>query len=390
MDTIAAEVGPEAGPASAAGEVVTIRRQPPFGSSANRLHAIEVAGFDGSGVEQARAAIRLGAGAESIHLPRSALVVPDAGDDTWAKIRFGGDDAWSLIPAVMAGEPAAPTRVVIFNAVRDAVRDSELDPGRALDIVCSSMASEPADVVVSSMLRFARDSLAGHYADPDDRPGRMATVHASARVLLLSAAPGSDRQLVAFRATMSRHRRPDRADRLVVRAVPACRASARPGAHLGRRRADRHPGRRSGLIDDTVAIDRSASAEVHAARARASRPDEGAKAAAWARLTRVSELSAYELYATAEGFFLPWQHELTAPYVRRYFDEMPATATFRSGWALGRTASLAFPTAAPPAALEWAEEAVRRPDLAAPIRRSLADGTDELRRALNARAAAFC
>ncbi len=390
MDTIAAEVGPEAGPASAAGEVVTIRRQPPFGSSANRLHAIEVAGFDGSGVEQARAAIRLGAGAESIHLPRSALVVPDAGDDTWAKIRFGGDDAWSLIPAVMAGEPAAPTRVVIFNAVRDAVRDSELDPGRALDIVCSSMASEPADVVVSSMLRFARDSLAGHYADPDDRPGRMATVHATARVLLLSAAPGSDRQLVAFRATIATtDDQTELTDWLSGRSLPA---GLRLDPELTWAVVERIVtlGGDPGLIDDTVAIDRSASAEVHAARARASRPEEGAKAAAWARLTRVSELSAYELYATAEGFFLPWQHELTAPYVRRYFDEMPATATFRSGWALGRTASLAFPTAAPPAALEWAEEAVRRPDLAAPIRRSLADGTDELRRALNARAAAFC
>jgi aminopeptidase N len=102
-------------------------------------------------------------------------------------------------------------------------------------------------------------------------------------------------------------------------------------------------------------------------------------------LTQPSELSAYELYATAEGFFLPWQHELTEPYVRRYFGEIARTAEFRTGWALGRTALLAFPTSAPPSALDWAEAAVGKPDLAAPIRRSMADGTDELRRALNAR-----
>jgi aminopeptidase N len=387
MDTITAEVGEEVGPASAAGEVVTVRRRPPLGSAASRLHAIDVAGFDDSGVEQARAAIRLGSMGETIHLPRSALVVPDAGDDTWAKIRFGSDAAWSLVPGVLAGRPPAPTRVVIFNAIRDAVRDAELEPSRALEIICASMTSEPADVVVSSMLRFARDSLAGNYADTADRAARMATVNATARVLLLTAAPGSDRQLVAFRATIA------------TTADTAELSDWLSGRHLpGGLRLDPELtwgvverlvtlGGDPELIEDTVAIDRSASAEVHAARARASRPDEAAKAEAWGRLTRPSGLSAYELYATAEGFFLPWQHELTEPYVRRYFTEIAATAEFRTGWALGRTALLAFPTAAPSSALAWAESALEAPGLAAPIRRSLADGTDELRRALNARRA---
>jgi aminopeptidase N len=385
MDTISAEIGEEVGPASAAGEVVTIRRRPPGGSGADRLHAIDVAGLDAFGAEQARAAIRLGSVGESIHLPRSALVVPDAGDDTWAKIRFAGDDCWSLIPAVMAGHPLAPTRVVIFNAIRDAVRDAELEPSHALEIVCACMTSEPADVIVSSMLRFARDSLAGPYADPADRQARMATVNATARVLLLTAAPGSDRQLVAFRATIATTVDMDElADWLTGRSLPV---GLRLDPELTWAVVERLVtlGGNPELIADTVAMDRSASAEVHAARARASRPDEAAKAAAWERLTQPSELSAYELYATAEGFFLPWQHELTEPYVRRYFDEIARTAEFRTGWALGRTALLAFPTSAPPSALDWAEAAVGKPDLAAPIRRSMADGTDELRRALNAR-----
>jgi aminopeptidase N len=387
MDTITAQVGEEAGPSAAAGEVVTIHRRPPLGSGANRLHAIDVAGFDGAGAELARAGIRLGSAAESIHLPRAALVVPDAGDDTWAKIRFGGDDAWSLVPAVMAGQPPAATRVVIFNAIRDAVRDAELAPDRALEIICAAMTSERADVIVSSMLRFARDSLAGHFADPADRPARMATVNATARVLLLSAVAGSDRQLVAFRATIATTDDDvELSDWLSGVSLPA---GLKLDPELTWAVVERLVtlGGDPGLIEDTVAIDRSASAEVHAARARASRPDEAAKAAAWERLTQPSELSAYELYATAEGFFLPWQHELTEPYVRRYFTEIARTAEFRTGWALGRTALLAFPTAAPPSALSWAEDALCEPDLAAPIRRSIADGTDELRRALNARRA---
>ena len=53
--------------------------------------------------------------------------------------------------------------------------------------------------------------------------------------------------------------------------------------------------------------------------------------------------------------------------MRRYFAEIAATAEFRTGWALGRTALLAFPTAAPSSALAWAEAALEdagsgRPD----------------------------
>ena len=246
MDTITAEVGEEVGPASAAGEVVTIRRRPPHGSAADRLHAIDVAGFDDSGVEQARAAIRLGSVGESIHLPRSALVVPDAGDDTWAKIRFGRDAAWSLVPAVLAGQPPAPTRVVIFNAIRDAVRDAELEPSRALEIVCASMTSEPADVVVSSMLRFARDSLAGHYADPADRAGSDGDGERDRPGPAADRGPGLGPAAGRLPGDDRHHRRHGGADGLAVRAVAARRVAARSGAHLGGRRAAGDPRRRSG------------------------------------------------------------------------------------------------------------------------------------------------
>lgn len=66
-------------------------------------------------------------------------------------------------------------------------------------------------------------------------------------------------------------------------------------------------------------LDRSAVGRVHRARALAGLPDPGAKAVAFALVMHPSELSAYEVYATAEGFFRPEQQELTAPYVDRYF-----------------------------------------------------------------------
>jgi aminopeptidase N len=384
MDTISASVGEPAGPAAAAGESVTLRRHPPVGSAADRTHALQIAGFDGSGVEVARAGIRLGAAAESVHLPRSALVVPDSGDATWAKIRFP-DGGWSAVPAVLLGTPPAETRVVIYNAIRDAVRDAELDPALALDLVCSTVAAEPADVVVATMLRFARDVLAGPYAHPADRPARLATVAATARALLLSAAPGSDRQLVAFRATIGTNS--DRAELeswLAGRCLPDG-VALDPELTWAIVERLASLGAESRLIDDVLARDPTASAQVHAARARASRPDPAAKDSAWQVLTGHSELSAYEIYAAAEGFFLPSQEDLTESYVRRYFADVPHTATFRTGWVLGHAAWLAYPVGASDEAVGWAEDTLRRTDLAPPIRRSLEDGTDELRRAVTAR-----
>jgi aminopeptidase N len=136
------------------------------------------------------------------------------------------------------------------------------------------------------------------------------------------------------------------------------------------------------LLDDALAHDASASGHVHAARARARRPDPAAKEAAWRLLVEPSSTGAYELYATGDGFWEPGQTALTEPYVRRYFAEIGATAAFREGWALGQVATSAFPrTAATGEAVGLAEAALGT-DLAAQVHRAVTDGTDRLRRAV--------
>ena len=135
-------------------------------------------------------------------------------------------------------------------------------------------------------------------------------------------------------------------------------------------------------IDAALDRDRSSAGRVQAARARAALGTAEAKAAAWELLMRPSELSAYELYATGEGFFDPAQTDLTAPYVARFFTEIGATAEFRSGWSLGEVAAKAYPWSATSAeTLALADRALAT-DLAAPIRRALVDATDQLRRAV--------
>ena len=71
----------------------------------------------------------------------------------------------------------------------------------------------------------------------------------------------------------------------------------------------------------------------------------------------------------------------------RFFVEMPGTAEFRSGWALGQIVSDAFPLAHSSAdTLELAEHTLAG-ELPAAVRRSLTDGTDALRRAVTSLAA---
>ena len=97
---------------------------------------------------------------------------------------------------------------------------------------------------------------------------------------------------------------------------------------------------------------------------------------------RPSAASAYEVYATGDGFFDPEQSALTEPLsCRPTSTRSQATAEFRSGWVLGEVASGLPGTAVSPRH-PAAGRGAARTDLAAPVRRAVVDGTDRLRRAL--------
>jgi aminopeptidase N len=349
---------------------------------ARRSHAISVGAIDGRGVITAAADVIIDEAAVDVDVPAdAALVLPDLRDATWAKIRFGLQD-WSGVGAVLPTLADETASVVIYNAVRDAVRDAALAPALAIEVIASSVPATPSDLILASVLHFAQDQLAGAYCPVPQRLRRLARVHALARQILADCVPGSDRQLTAFR--------------LAVRSAGDWqllnrwyRGSVLPeGLGLDPELSWEIVERAASLMDDAAMIndalarDPSASAHVHAARARAALPNATAKEAAWAALMQPSLLPPYELYAIAEGFFEPGQEELTDQYVGRYFAEIAATADFRTGWSLGAVAGRAYPSlAASPATLELANQALAGP-LAGPLRRALLDGTDALRRAV--------
>ncbi|MER6592084.1 ERAP1-like C-terminal domain-containing protein, partial [Micromonospora purpureochromogenes] len=137
-----------------------------------------------------------------------------------------------------------------------------------------------------------------------------------------------------------------------------------------------------------AAADRSATGAERAACCRAALPDAEAKRVAWEIVTSSTELSNRLVEATAEGFWQPEHTELTAPYVERYFADMPAAARLRTAWTADRVTTLAFPRyAVAQPTRELAAALLARDDLTPGLRRWVTDLDDDLRRALIARTA---
>jgi aminopeptidase N len=384
MDTLDVEARPPTGSGhvvAGSDRVVAVLRRPAGGGS-DRPHALRVVSVAADGSLTPVADVTVAADPVPLTLPAdSVLLVPDGTDAAWAKIRFG-PDGWSRLGRVLPAVTDELVRGVALNAIRDAVRDAELDPAAALDLLLAAVPGWSDETLVEAGLGFAIGTLAGPYASVGERPGRLGQVADVTEGMLAAGQEGSDQQLVAFRLYI-------RSTTDVLRLRDWARGGGLPaGIALDpdllwlavRRLAALEPD--PAPIDAASALDRSAAGRIHAIRAWAMLGRPETKAAAWARLMQPSELSAYELYATAEGFFVPGQEDLTDPYVDRYFAEIGATGAFRSGWALREVAAKAYPwLAATPETVRRAEQTLAG-DLPGPVRRALLDGTDKLARAV--------
>ena len=377
MDTLAIDLTGDL-----TGDGVALVRTPPSDDSPARPHSLAVAAVDADGAEIARQPLTVIGREAPLDLPdpRTALLIPDAGDETWAKLRFAAP--WAEVAALLPRIEAPLGRVVVVNAFRDALRSGEVDPAVVLDALLGLAAVEDEDVLVGSALRFCAEVAAATYTAVASRANRVARIHQVADQLMGGSAAGSDRQLLGFRSVIATCVDPSRLRRwLNGRSLP-------DGLSLDPDLTWQLVVRLAELVDDERVIDQalerdpSAAGRMHAARARAGLPSAAAKQAAWAALVEPSELPASELYAVARGFFRPAQTELTSAYVPRFFAEMPRTAGWRSGWALGQVVSDAFPLShATPETLALAEQALAG-ELPAPVRRSMVDGTDIVRRAV--------
>lgn len=319
---------------------------------------------------------------------RPTLLLLNDGDLTYAKIRFD-PHSFQGVTAHLCGLPDPLTRAVVWNALRDAVRDGELAPTAYLDTARAHLPHETDLALVQGVLAFAGTHVAARHLAPEDRPAALATLSALCRDLIRRTEDGDHPglRLIAVRHFINVAAQPDTiAAWLADGTVPG-------GPELDPDLRWRILARLAvlGATDETAIAaelerDPSATGREGAARCRAALPDEDAKARAWAAMFASDDLSNYLFTATAQGFWQPEQAGLVRPYVARYYEDAVAVAARRGPAIADAAGHWAFPVhAIDPEALALGETCLRDADPIPALRRKLTDQLDDLKRALRVR-----
>ncbi len=322
---------------------------------------------------------------------RPALTVLNDGDLTYAKIRFDAD-SFQTLRTGLSGLPDPLTRAVVWNALRDAVRDGELAPTAYLAIARTHLPHERDLALVDGVLTFAGAHVTDRYLTPEQRPAALTTLTDLCRDLIRRTEDGDHPglRLIAVRHRIATAAHPDTiAAWLADGTVPG-------GPELDPELRWRILTRLAvlGATDEAtiaaeLAADPSAAGQEGAARCRAALPDAEAKSRAWEAMFATDDLSNYLFTATAQGFWQPEQADLVRDYVPRYYAEAVAVAA-RRGPAIAEAAGRwAFPAhAVDTDTLRLGRECLSDADPLPALRRKLTDQLDDLARALRVREAA--
>ncbi|MEU0060016.1 aminopeptidase N [Streptomyces sp. NPDC006334] len=321
---------------------------------------------------------------------RPALLLLNDRDLTYTKIRFD-PASHDTVRTALSGLPDPLTRAVVWNALRDAVRDGELTPTAYLDTARAHLPQETDLALVQGVLAFASGQIADRYVTPEERPAALATLSSLCRDLIRRTEDGDHPglRLVAVRHFIDAAAHPETlAAWLADGTVPG-------GPELDPDLRWRILARLAvlGATDETAIAaelerDPSADGQEGAARCRAALPDPHAKEQAWTAMFDGDDLSNYLFTATAQGFWQPEQADLVRAYVPRFYDDAAALATRRGPAIADAAGRWAFPAYAVDAEnLALGETCLRDADLTPSLRRKLHDQLDDLARALRVRGA---
>ncbi|MCX4991620.1 MULTISPECIES: aminopeptidase N [unclassified Streptomyces] len=321
---------------------------------------------------------------------RPDLLLLNDGDLSYAKVRFD-TKSFQTVRAALSGLPDPLTRAVVWNALRDAVRDGELPAMAYIEAARTHLPHETDLALVQGVLSFATLHVADRFLRPEERPTALATLTALCRDLIRRTEDGSHPglRLTAVRHFIDVAAHPDTISAWFSEGtVPG-------GPELDPELRWRILGRLSvlGAVDDAVidaelVQDPSATGQEGAARCRAALPDPEAKRAAWDAMFATDDLSNYLFTATAQGFWQPEQADLVRAYVERYWPDAVAVAG-RRGPAIAEAAGRwAFPAhAVSPETLALGQACLSDADPIPALRRKLTDQLDDLARALRVREA---
>jgi aminopeptidase N len=355
-------------------------RTSPEAHPAERVHSFELALHDGSGWR--RTPVRVVAEHTPVDVGEHP-VVPDPAEATWA--RFDLDPVTrSALPGLVTTIDDPLMRASLLNTVRGNVHNAVMSLPEALELVERALPVEEDETGVQQLGLFAQRRLVAWAHDPHAAAAR---VHAAARAPLADAGPGTGRQLGLFQIAVATTAEPD-----LLRAWLAGR-SLPSGLEIDRDLRWRILTRLAllGATDADELQDRldeapEAESKVDHAKARASLPDAEAKAWAWRRFLGEESVPNYEVEATGGGFWRRGQEEFTAPYVDRYFAEVPGISEVYQGWFLSEVAEMFFPETAFEAVVEPTRRTAALEGLDKSVARRLRECLDRVERAVAVRA----
>ena len=315
---------------------------------------------------------------QPVRLPLAAVVVPNSGGETFARVRLD-DQTWEALSRDLASLPDDQARAVVWSGAFDLVRCGELDPLAFLELVTRHVPRDPHVGIVEWVLFWTRETLIPRHLTTEQVVDAVAQVAAACESGLASE-PDPEVAVVLSRslaettpdAVLLEQWLVDRATHTGIELDPTMRWSAiRRLAALGALSPEE--------IDDERRGDGTVVGELGAARALAAIPHPEAKARAWARMFEDPHVSNRIFEAAADGFWDPEQVELVHPYVARYLAEAPAVARAR-GQAFSQLVGKAFPNIPLGQPDVEAVEAALGADVPTVLRREWEDHLDDLRR----------
>ena len=370
-----------------AGGVVT--RLAPQAHPADRPHTLDVAGFE-QGREVFRVATTVTRDRTTVPAlaatPAATIVLPNAGDLTWATVVLSPETLGALAGGLGDVEDAE-ARAVVWTALFGGVARGDVDPRLVLDVFTAAWPQESNDPILGQVARLVVERTIPSFLPPVTWPAASARVAGAAFAVLGTAAPGSGAALVAARVHA---RTTDDVDRLqgwaAGRGLPAgTEGDADFRWLVVRNLAERGIVDAAGL-DVVEAEDRTLAGRLAALGTRAAMPDEVSKRWAWSELTSNASLSNYEALAVAGGFWVTPDLDLVRPYVSRYPDAMVTLSARMGDDALARVATAAYPSSlVEPATAEISAEALARTDLTPGLRRAIVDADHVLHEGLRSR-----
>ncbi len=280
-----------------------------------------------------------------VGVPRPDLLLVNDDDLTYAKVRLDGRSfAAAIARLAELADPVA--RAVVLGSAWDAVRDAELPATDFVRLVIGSVGHETQSAARG--LALSRLELAvGRYLADDHRDSIAAETGDAVWALAELADTGSDAQLQfvkAFTRLAATQAHADVLGSLLDGAIKL------PGLDVDLDLRWELVIARAALgaasdeeIDGALALDDTAKGHQLAETARAARPDQAVKDAAWRRVATDTTLSNDLARAIADGWRRTIAPDLLASTVPEYFDLLQATWSSRSFTMASLVVSRLFP-----------------------------------------------